>query len=159
MMVGVENLRSRFNSALGPCVPGILRVLPGAARPVVTETRRIRPAPRPAVYRRLRDHRFGGRRRGRGAGELPPLGGAGRAARRQVENPRAYLARIATRQALNRLRSRSRQREDYVGPWLPEPLVTGPDMAQDVVLAESVSMAMMLVVESLPGGAGRLRAA
>jgi RNA polymerase sigma-70 factor (ECF subfamily) len=71
------------------------------------------------------------------------------ARRAQIENPRAYLARIATRQALNRLRSRSRQREDYVGPWLPEPLVTGPDVAQDVELADSVSTAMMLVVESL----------
>src|SRR6478752_6011017 len=69
--------------------------------------------------------------------------------REQIENPRAYLARIATRQALNRLRTRSRQRDDYVGPWLPEPLITGPDVAQDVELAESVSMAMMLVVESL----------
>ena len=54
-----------------------------------------------------------------------------------------------TRQALNRLRSRSRLREDYVGPWLPEPLLTAPDIADDVVLAESVSMAMMLVVQSL----------
>ena len=70
-------------------------------------------------------------------------------ARAQIRNPRAYLAQIATRQALNRLRSRSRQREDYVGPWLPEPLVTAPDIADDVVLADSVSMAMMLVVESL----------
>ena len=69
--------------------------------------------------------------------------------REQIENPRAYLAQIATRQALNRLRTRSRQREDYVGPWLPEPLITGPDVAQDVELAESVSMAMMLVGESL----------
>ena len=69
--------------------------------------------------------------------------------RAQIRNPRAYLASIATRQALNRLRSRSRRREDYVGPWLPEPLITAPDVADDVVLAESVSMAMMLVVESL----------
>jgi len=66
-----------------------------------------------------------------------------------VRHPRAYLVQIATRQALNRLRSRTRQREDYVGPWLPEPLVTAPDIADDVLLAESVSMAMMLVVESL----------
>ena len=57
---------------------------------------------------------------------------------------------IATRQALNRLRSRAGQREDYVGPWLPEPLLTTPEVADDVVLAESVSMAMMLVVENLP---------
>ena len=69
--------------------------------------------------------------------------------RAQIRNTRAYLASIATRQALNRLRSRSRRREDYVGPWLPEPLITAPDVADDVVLAESVSMAMMLVVESL----------
>ena len=67
----------------------------------------------------------------------------------EVREPRAYLVRIATRQALNRLRTQSRRREDYVGPWLPEPLVTTPDIADDVVLAESVSMAMMLVVESL----------
>jgi len=69
--------------------------------------------------------------------------------RAAVRTPRAYLARIATRQALNRVRSRSRLREDYVGPWLPEPLVTAPDIADDVLLAESVSMAMMLVVQSL----------
>jgi RNA polymerase sigma-70 factor (ECF subfamily) len=66
-----------------------------------------------------------------------------------IRQPRAYLVQIATRQALNRLRSRARQREEYVGPWLPEPLLTAPDVADDVVLAESVSMAMMLVVESL----------
>jgi RNA polymerase sigma-70 factor, ECF subfamily len=70
-------------------------------------------------------------------------------ARDQVRNTRAYLARIATRQALNRVRSRSRQREEYVGPWLPEPLITAPDIADDVVLAESVTTAMMLVVQSL----------
>jgi len=67
----------------------------------------------------------------------------------EVRHPRSYLVQIATRQSLNRLRSRSRQREEYVGPWLPEPLVTAPDIADDVLLAESVSMAMMLVVESL----------
>ena len=51
-------------------------------------------------------------------------------------------------------------REDYVGPWLPEPLVTAPDVADDVVLAESVSMAMMLVVrEPFAGRAGGVRAA
>jgi RNA polymerase sigma-70 factor (ECF subfamily) len=71
------------------------------------------------------------------------------AERDRVVNRRAYLARIATRQALNRVRSRTRLREEYVGPWLPEPLVTEPDIADDVVLADSVSMAMMLVVQSL----------
>ena len=66
-----------------------------------------------------------------------------------IRNPRAYLARIATRQALNRNRGNARRREEYVGPWLPEPLVTVPDVAQDVVLADSVSMAMMVVLDSL----------
>lgn len=67
----------------------------------------------------------------------------------EIGNPRAYLARIATRQALNRQRGNARRREDYVGPWLPEPLVTVPDVADDAVLADSVSMAMMVVLDSL----------
>ena len=71
------------------------------------------------------------------------------ATRAGITHPRAYLVRIVTRQALNKLRARTRLQEDYVGPWLPEPLLTAPDVADDVVLAESVSMAMMLVVESL----------
>ncbi|MEU6833000.1 RNA polymerase sigma-70 factor [Nocardia beijingensis] len=66
-----------------------------------------------------------------------------------VTEPRAYLVRITTRQALNRLRSVKRRREAYVGPWLPEPLLTTPDVAADVELAESVSMALMLVLETL----------
>ncbi|MDX3434362.1 RNA polymerase sigma-70 factor [Streptomyces sp. ME01-18a] len=67
----------------------------------------------------------------------------------QVCDERAYLIRITTRQALNRLRMMSRRKESYVGPWLPEPLLTAPDVAQDVELAESVSMAVMLVLETL----------
>ncbi|GAA2743822.1 RNA polymerase sigma-70 factor [Kitasatospora cinereorecta] len=67
----------------------------------------------------------------------------------EVRDRRAYLVRITTRQALNRLRTLSRRRESYVGPWLPEPLLTTPDVAQDVELAESVSMALMLVLETL----------
>ncbi|MFE0699286.1 RNA polymerase sigma-70 factor [Streptomyces sp. NPDC058872] len=67
----------------------------------------------------------------------------------RVSDQRAYLVRITTRQALNRLRTLKRRREAYVGPWLPEPLVTAPDVAEDVELAESMSMAMMLVLESL----------
>jgi RNA polymerase sigma-70 factor (ECF subfamily) len=67
----------------------------------------------------------------------------------EIRNSRAYLARIATRQALNRNRGNARRREDYVGPWLPEPLVTVPDVAEDAVLADSVSMAMMVVLDSL----------
>jgi RNA polymerase sigma-70 factor (ECF subfamily) len=66
-----------------------------------------------------------------------------------VRDQRAYLVRIATRQALDRLRTVGRRRESYVGPWLPEPLLTAPDVADDVELAESVSMAMLLVLETL----------
>jgi DNA-directed RNA polymerase specialized sigma24 family protein len=54
-----------------------------------------------------------------------------------VREPRAYLVRIVTRQALNRLRTLARRREDYVGEWLPEPLVTSPDVAADVELARA----------------------
>ncbi|HEY3872803.1 MAG TPA: RNA polymerase sigma-70 factor [Actinocrinis sp.] len=66
-----------------------------------------------------------------------------------VRDERAYLVRITTRQALTRLRTLGRRRESYVGTWLPEPLLTTPDVAEDVELAESVSMAMMLVLETL----------
>jgi RNA polymerase sigma-70 factor (ECF subfamily) len=66
-----------------------------------------------------------------------------------VHDPRAYLVRIVTRQALNRLRTLSRRREEYVGEWLPEPLSTSPDVAADVELAESVSIAMLTVLETL----------
>ena len=67
----------------------------------------------------------------------------------EVRDPRAYLVRIVTRQALNRLRTLARRREEYVGPWLPEPLLTSPDVAEDVELAESVSIAMLTVLETL----------
>ena len=73
----------------------------------------------------------------------------GDAARDEVRDPRAYLVRIVTRQALNRLRTLARRREDYVGEWLPEPLLTSPDVAEDVELAESVSIAMLTVLETL----------
>ncbi|UJW29786.1 RNA polymerase sigma-70 factor [Saccharothrix sp. AJ9571] len=66
-----------------------------------------------------------------------------------VRDQRAYLMRITTRQSLNRLRSMKRRREAYVGSWLPEPLLTAPDVAADFELAESVSMALMLVLETL----------
>ena len=66
-----------------------------------------------------------------------------------VRDRRAYLVRITTRQALTRLRTLGRRRESYVGPWLPEPLLTAPDVAEDVELADSVSMAMLLVLETL----------
>jgi RNA polymerase sigma-70 factor (ECF subfamily) len=67
----------------------------------------------------------------------------------QVRDARAYLVRIVTRQALNHLRTVSRRREDYPGEWLPEPLLTSPDVAEDVELAESLSMATLTVLETL----------
>jgi RNA polymerase sigma-70 factor (TIGR02957 family) len=69
--------------------------------------------------------------------------------RADVRDPRAYLVRIATRQALNRMRTVARRREQYVGEWLPEPLLTSPDVAEDVELAESLSIAMLTVMETL----------
>jgi RNA polymerase sigma-70 factor (TIGR02957 family) len=71
------------------------------------------------------------------------------AERSGIRAPRAYLVRIATRLSLNRLRTLARQREDYVGEWLPEPVLTSPDVAEDVELAESVSIAMLAVLETL----------
>jgi RNA polymerase sigma-70 factor (ECF subfamily) len=67
----------------------------------------------------------------------------------EVRDQRAYLVRITTRQALTRLRTLGRRKETYVGQWLPEPLLTTPDVAEDVELADSVSMAMLLVLETL----------
>ncbi|WP_018180699.1 RNA polymerase sigma-70 factor [Jongsikchunia kroppenstedtii] len=67
----------------------------------------------------------------------------------QVDDHRAYLVRIVTRQALNRLRTLKQRKESYVGQWLPEPLLTAPDVADDVALADSVSMALMVVLETL----------
>jgi RNA polymerase sigma-70 factor (TIGR02957 family) len=67
----------------------------------------------------------------------------------EVRDDRAYLVRITTRLALNRLRTLARQRETYVGPWLPEPLLTSPDAAQEVEQADAVSLAMLVVLETL----------
>ncbi|MGW7379151.1 RNA polymerase sigma-70 factor [Streptomyces sp. NPDC054794] len=66
-----------------------------------------------------------------------------------VRDQRAYLVRITTRQSLTRLRTLGRRKESYVGAWLPEPLLTAPDVAEDAELADSVSMAMLLVLETL----------
>ena len=66
-----------------------------------------------------------------------------------VADTKAYLAQLVTRQSLNALRAQARRREEYIGPWLPEPLLTDPDASEDVVLAESVSMAMLVVLETL----------
>jgi len=66
-----------------------------------------------------------------------------------VRDQRAYLVRIVTRQSLDRIRTLGRRKESYVGSWLPEPLLTAPDVAEDIELADSVSMAMLLVLETL----------
>ncbi|MEV0095485.1 RNA polymerase sigma-70 factor [Streptomyces sp. NPDC050738] len=71
-----------------------------------------------------------------------------------VREPRAYLVRITTRLAIDRLRHMQSRRETYVGPWLPEPIVTEfagatPDTAERAMLTESVSLAVLVVLESL----------
>ena len=71
----------------------------------------------------------------------------------EVRDPTAFLVRTVTRLAIDRLRRLRARRESYVGPWLPEPLLTDPDPATDPAVdvdrAESVSMAMMVVLETL----------
>lgn len=69
--------------------------------------------------------------------------------RSQVAEPKAYLTRIVSNVALARLRSTRHQRETYVGPWLPEPILTTGDTAETVMDAESVSMAVLVVLETL----------
>ena len=66
-----------------------------------------------------------------------------------VAHPRAYLCRIVTHLAINRAQSAAVRRESYVGPWLPEPLVTAPDSSAEVERAEAVSLAMLVVLETL----------
>ncbi|CAL9328533.1 hypothetical protein SUDANB145_00019 [Streptomyces sp. enrichment culture] len=69
--------------------------------------------------------------------------------RSQVADPKAYLTRIVSNLALEQLRSTRHKRETYVGPWLPEPILTGGDASEAVTEAESVSMAMLVVLETL----------
>ncbi|MFI2371251.1 RNA polymerase sigma-70 factor [Streptomyces sp. NPDC018833] len=74
--------------------------------------------------------------------------------RDDIHEPRAFLVRITTRLAIDRLRHVQSRRESYVGPWLPEPIVTDfgpavPDTAERAVLADSVSLAVLVVLESL----------
>ncbi|MEU0589226.1 RNA polymerase sigma-70 factor [Streptomyces sp. NPDC006132] len=76
------------------------------------------------------------------------------AARDDVREPRGYLVRITTRLAIDRLRQIKARGETYIGPWLPEPYVTDfgdtvPDTAERAVLADSVSLAVLVVLESL----------
>ncbi|MGB9280902.1 MAG: RNA polymerase sigma-70 factor [Pseudonocardiaceae bacterium] len=69
--------------------------------------------------------------------------------RAQVSEPRAYLLRVVSRLAIDRLRRETTRRESYIGPWLPEPLVTEPDVAERVELVDSISIAMLVVLETL----------
>ncbi|MFF2654867.1 RNA polymerase sigma-70 factor [Streptomyces sp. NPDC058045] len=77
-----------------------------------------------------------------------------RTEREEVRDARAFLVRTTTRLAIDRLRQVQARRESYVGPWLPEPLVTDldhtvPDAAERAVLADTVSLAVLVVLESL----------
>ncbi|NEY30992.1 RNA polymerase sigma-70 factor [Streptomyces sp. PRKS01-65] len=74
--------------------------------------------------------------------------------RAAVREPRGYLVRVTTRLAIDRLRQIKSRGETYVGPWLPEPYATDfadtvPDTAERAVLADSVSLAVLVVLESL----------
>ncbi|MEV4339350.1 RNA polymerase sigma factor SigJ [Streptomyces sp. NPDC049590] len=74
--------------------------------------------------------------------------------REEVREPRAYLVRVTTRLAIDRLRQVQRRGETYIGPWLPEPYLTefagtAPDSADRAVLADTVSLAVLVVLESL----------
>ena len=67
----------------------------------------------------------------------------------EVTDPRAFLVRVASRLSIDRLRRLKARKESYVGPWLPEPLLTGGDVAEHAALSESISMAMLVVLETL----------
>lgn len=69
----------------------------------------------------------------------------------EVRSPRAYLSAVVTRLCIDHLRSARVKREEYVGPWLPEPLLaeTAPDVADAAALDESLSMAFLVLLESL----------
>jgi RNA polymerase sigma-70 factor (ECF subfamily) len=67
----------------------------------------------------------------------------------EIRDPRAFLVRVTTRLAIDRLRRARTRRESYVGPWLPEPILTRQDPSEEVAMAESVSMAMLVVLETL----------
>ena len=69
-----------------------------------------------------------------------------------VRSPRAFLLTVTTRRAINRLRDRQARREDYPGPWLPEPVASATASTEGgraVELAEEVSLALLIVLESL----------
>jgi RNA polymerase sigma-70 factor (ECF subfamily) len=66
-----------------------------------------------------------------------------------IASPRAYIATLVTRLAIDQLRSARARRERYVGDWLPEPLVTGPTPAEHAETADSLSLAFLVLLESL----------
>ncbi|AEA23033.1 RNA polymerase, sigma-24 subunit, ECF subfamily [Pseudonocardia dioxanivorans CB1190] len=74
---------------------------------------------------------------------------AARADLRAVDDLRAWLVTVAARRSYDILKSARSRRETYVGPWLPEPLLTGPDASVPVLVDESVSAALLLVMEEL----------
>ncbi|WP_084963121.1 RNA polymerase sigma-70 factor [Thermoactinospora rubra] len=67
----------------------------------------------------------------------------------KVEEPRAYLIRVVSRLAVDRLKWAESRRESYVGPWLPEPISLSPDVADDAELRDSVELALLVVLETL----------
>ena len=69
----------------------------------------------------------------------------------QLASPRAFVATIATRLAINELKSARKRREQYVGEWLPEPIITDghDDPAQHAEMSDSLSLALLVVLESL----------
>src|ERR671925_949047 len=69
----------------------------------------------------------------------------------RIESPRAYVATVVTRLAIDQLRSARSRRETYMGEWLPEPLVTSPeeDPARQAEMADSLSLAFLVLLENL----------
>jgi RNA polymerase sigma-70 factor, ECF subfamily len=67
----------------------------------------------------------------------------------QIESPKAYLSAVTTRLCIDQLKSARSRREQYVGQWLPEPIVTEPDAAEHAAMADSLSMALLVTLESL----------
>nr|WP_223190456.1 sigma factor [Nonomuraea terrae] len=67
----------------------------------------------------------------------------------RVDDLQAWLVTVAARRSYDILKSARVRRESYVGPWLPEPLLTGPDASEPVIVDDSVSAAMLLIMEKL----------
>jgi RNA polymerase sigma-70 factor (ECF subfamily) len=67
----------------------------------------------------------------------------------EIRDPTAFLVRITSRLALDRMRRVKARRESYAGEWLPQPIPTGGDLADNAALADTVSMAMLIVLETL----------